>query len=157
MNKLHWLLPTAAAALAACSSEAPAASEAPVATGAPATSEPPAVASSAPVATTPSPTKGAASDDGCPVTANTLLAAFKKVEDQYAPTVGFIDLRCHDGYATALQKLQTEGEAEPVTVLFKYSSASRTWSVLSAGSSDICDGFQIPSQTRKKFPICEPG
>ncbi|GAA1031475.1 hypothetical protein GCM10009557_26970 [Virgisporangium ochraceum] len=91
------------------------------------------------------------------MSASTLLAAFTKVKNEYAATTGFTDLRCHGGFATALQKLKTEGEAEPATFLFRYTRATKTWAVVTAGSSDICDGVEMPAETRRKFPICDSG
>jgi hypothetical protein len=97
-------------------------------------------------------TSASADDDGCPVPASVLLAVFTKQGDEYAPTKGFTNLQCEDGYATALQQLQNEGQAEPVTVLFKYSAG--TWTFVSAGSSNICNGHGVPTDVQKKFPIC---
>jgi len=111
---------------------------------------PSAVAGTAPVSppTSTSPSRPA---DGCPVGAATLLSVLRAWPSYSSlePTNTLTNVQCYQGYATA----RTTGvHAGPARVVFQYHASSKAWSVLAAGTADVCT--QVPADVKPHLGGC---
>ena len=84
----------------------------------------------------PGQVKGRPDDDGCPVTARHLLEVLR-ASDRYqhlAATGGLGDVDCYDSYALARTR---SDDADPATVVFRYSQLTETWQAVAGACADV--------------------
>jgi hypothetical protein len=108
------------------------------------------VARTAPVSppTSTSPSRPA---DGCPVSAATLLSVLQAWPSYSSlePTNQLTNVRCYKGYAMA----RTNGvHTGPARIVFQYHASSTAWSVLTAGTADLCT--QVPADVKPQLGGC---
>jgi hypothetical protein len=89
--------------------------------------------------------------DGCPVTAGTLLSTLRAWPSytDLEPASQLTNVRCYQGYAMA----RTDGvHAGPARIVFQYHASSKAWSVLTAGTADLC--MQVPADVKRHLGGC---
>src|SRR5689334_10718688 len=89
--------------------------------------------------------------DACPVSAAKLLSVLRAWPSYSSlePTNTLTNVHCFQGYAMA----RTTGmHAGPARIVFQYHASRKAWSVLAAGTADLCT--QVPADVKPHLGGC---
>ncbi len=94
-------------------------------------------------------------DAGCPVTADTLMAALRTsgsdIYQRAARPAALKDVSCYQQFAIA--ETVPSGQTDSTRIVFHYDGAARSWRPVNLGSAGACTGY-VPTDIAAKLAGC---